>query len=82
MERWFRSLRAELTSRTLIRNTPHLLRLLREHEALCNEHRPHKAPGQAAPPRPLPGNVTDLESSRVARRDHAGGLLHKYQHVA
>jgi hypothetical protein len=32
MERWFRSLRAELTDRTLIWNIPHLMRLLRDYE--------------------------------------------------
>ncbi len=82
MERWFRSLRAELTDRTLIWNIPHLLRLLREYEAFYNDHRPHRALGQAAPMCPLPENVIDLESLRVKRRDRAGGLLHQHQHVA
>jgi transposase InsO family protein len=82
MERWFRSLRAELTDSTLIWNTPHLLRLLREYEAFYNEHRPHRALGQAAPLQSLPDNVIDLETFRVQRRDRAGGLLHEYQHVA
>ena len=81
MERWFRSLRAELTDRTLIWNIPHLLRLLREYEAFYNDHRPHRALGQAAPLRPLPQNVSDLDAFRVSRRDRAGGLLHEYQHV-
>ena len=44
MERWFRSLRAELTDRTLIWNIPHLMRL-REYEAFYNDHRPHRALG-------------------------------------
>jgi transposase InsO family protein len=82
MERWFRSLRAELTDRTLIWNIPHLLRLLHDYEAFYNEHRPHRALGQAAPLQPLPDNVIDLESLRIQRRDRAGGLLHEYQHVA
>lgn len=82
IERWFRSLRAELTDRTLIWNIPHLLRLLREYEAFYNDHRPHRALGQAAPLRPLPDNVIDLQSFRVQRRDRAGGILHEYQHVA
>jgi putative transposase len=82
MERRFRSLRAEPTDRTLIWNIPHLLRLPHDYEAFYNEHRPHRALGQAAPLRPLPDNVIDLESFRVQRRDRAGGLLHEYQHAA
>jgi putative transposase len=82
MERWFRSLRAELADRTLIWYILHLIRLLREYEALYNDHRPHRAQGQAAPLRPLPQNVVDLDAFRVSRRDRAGGLLHEYRHVA
>ena len=82
MERWFRSLRAELTDRTLVWNIPHLRRLLREYEAFYNGHRPHRALGQVAPLRPPPENVIDLETFRVRRRDRAGGILHEYQHVA
>ena len=82
MQRWFRSLRAELTDRTLTWNLSHLLRLLREYEAFYNEHRPHRALGQAAPLRPLPENATDLETFRIRRRDRAGGILHQYQQVA
>ena len=82
IERWFRSLRAEPTDRALIWNIPHLRRLLREYEALYNHHRPHRALAQAAPFRPMPDNVIDLETLRVRRRDRAGGLLHEYQQVA
>ena len=82
MERWFRSLRVELTDRMLIWNVPHLMRLLREYETFYNDHRPHRSLGQAAPLRPLPENVIDLDAFRVSRRDRAGGLLHEYRHVA
>nr|WP_194897288.1 integrase core domain-containing protein [Catenulispora pinisilvae] len=82
MERWFRSLRAELTDRTLIWNLEHLLRLLREYEDHYNGHRPHRSLDQAAPMRPRSDNVVDLEEFRVRRRDRAGGLLHEYQQVA
>ena len=61
---------------------PHLIRLLREYEAFYNDHRPHLALGQAAPLRPLPQSVIDLDAFRVSRRDRAGGLLHEYRHVA
>jgi len=37
---------------------------------------------RAAPLRPLPDDVIDLERFRVKRRDRAGGLLHYYRHVA
>ena len=77
IERWFRSLRAELTDRTPIWNIPHLRRLLREYESFYNEQCPHRAPGQAAPLRPVPENVIDLETFRVRRRDRAGGLPHE-----
>ena len=82
MERWFRSLRAELTDRTLIWSIPHLMRVMRDYETFYNTHRPHRALGQAAPLRPLPDNVIDLDALRVRRRDRAGGVLHEYRHVA
>ena len=82
MERWFRSLRAELTDRTLIWNIPHLRRLLREYENFYNEHRPHRALGQAAPLRPLPENVINFETLRIRRHDRAEGILHEYRQVA
>jgi putative transposase len=37
---------------------------------------------QAAPLRPLPGVVTDLDHFRVQRRDRAGGVIHEYRQVA
>ena len=82
MERWFRSLRAKPTDRTLIWNIRHLGRLLHEYEIFYNQHRPHRALGQAAPLRPLLDNLIDLETLRVHRRDRAGGILHEYQQVA
>ena len=82
MERWFRSLRAEPTDRTLIWNIRHLGRLLHEYEIFYNQHRPHRALGQAAPLRPLLDNLIDLETLRVHSRDRAGGILHEYQQVA
>src|SRR6266536_597347 len=52
-----------------------------EYQRHFNEHRPHRALGQAAPLRPLP----DPRPSRhiqVTRRDRLGGLLHEYTQVA
>ena len=37
---------------------------------------------QAAPLRPLPDGVTDLNQFRVQRRDRAGGVIHEYRLVA
>jgi putative transposase len=37
---------------------------------------------QAAPPRPLPVGVTNLDHFRVQRRDRAGGVIHEYRLVA
>jgi putative transposase len=80
-ERWHRTVRAELLDRTLVWNLTHLRRVLSECESFYNEHRPHRVLGQAAPLRPLPDNVTDLDHFRVTRHDRIGGLLHEY-HIA
>lgn len=78
IERWFRSLRAELTDRTLIWNLKHLMQLLREYEGFYKRHRPHQAMDQTAPLKPRPDNVIDLDTFRAHRHDRAGGLLHGY----
>ena len=59
----------------LVWNLRHLMMLLREYENFCNSHRPHRALDQAAPQRPLPDRVTDLDHFRVRRHDRAGGNL-------
>jgi putative transposase len=82
MERWIGSCRRELLDRTLIWNQRHLMRVLREYEDFYNTHRPHRALNQAAPLRPLPDDVTDLDSFRVRRRDRAGCAIHEYRLVA
>jgi transposase InsO family protein len=81
-ERWHRSVRAELLDRTLVWNLTHLRRILAEYETFYNKHRPHRALGQAAPLRPLPDNVVDLDHFRVTRQDRIGGILHEYNLVA
>jgi putative transposase len=35
----------------------------------------------AAPLKPLPAEITDLEAFRILRRDRAGGVIHEYQHA-
>ena len=82
MERWIGSCRRELLDRTLIWNQRHLMIVLREYEDFYNTHRPHRILNQAAPLRPLPDGVTDLDHFRVRRRDRAGGVIHEYRLVA
>jgi len=82
MERWIGSCRRELLDRTLIWNQRHLMIVLREYEDFYNTHRPHRTLKQAAPLRPLPDGVTDLDHFRVQRRDRAGGVIHEYRLVA
>jgi transposase len=82
MERWIGSCRRELLDRTLIWNQRHLMMVLREYQDFCNSHRPHRALHQAAPLRPLPDGVTDLDHFRVRRHDRVGGVIHEYRLVA
>ena len=82
MERWIGSCRRELLDRTLVWNQRHLMIVLREYEDFYNTHRPHRTLSQAAPLRPLPDSVTDLDQFRVQRRDRAGGVIHEYRLVA
>ena len=82
MERWVGSCRRELLDRTLIWNQRHLMSVLREYEDFYNTHRPHRTLNQAAPLRPAPDGVTDLDHFRVRRRDRAGGVIHEYHLVA
>ena len=82
MERWIGSCRRELLDRTLVWNQRHLMIVLREHEDFYKTHRPHRTLKQAAPLRPLPDRVTDLDHFRVQRRDRAGGVIHEYRLVA
>ncbi len=56
--------------------------VLREYEHFGNTRRPHRALNQAAPLRPLPDRVTDLDQFRIQRRDRAGGVIHEYRRVA
>jgi putative transposase len=79
-ERWIGSCRRELLDRTLVCVEPEApddraagVRGLLQH------HRPHGALKQAAPLRPLPDAVTDLNQFRVKRRDRAGGVIYEYR---
>jgi putative transposase len=82
MERWIGSCRRELLDRTSIWNQRHPMTVLREYEDFYTTHRPHRALSQAAPLRPLPDGVTDLDRFRVLRRDRARGVIHEYRLLA
>ncbi|HEX3962300.1 MAG TPA: integrase core domain-containing protein [Trebonia sp.] len=82
MERWIGSCRRELLDRTLAWNQRHLMTVLREYEVFYSTNRPHRALKQAAPLRPLPDSVADLDQVRIRRRDRAGGVIHEYRLVA
>ena len=80
-ERFVGSVRRELLDRILIINQRHATAVLRAYEHHYNNHRPHRALGQAAPLRPLPQHTT-IEVNGIRRRDRLDGLLHEYQHAA
>jgi len=82
MERWVGSCRRELLDRTLVWNLRHLMIVLREYEDFYNRRRPHRTLNQAAPLRPLPDGVTNLDQFRIQRCDRAGGVIHEYRLVA
>ena len=79
MERWIGSCRRELLDRILIPEPAPPDAVLHEYEDFYNSHRPHRSLDQAAPLRPLPDGVTDLDHFRVRRRDRAGGVIHEYR---
>ena len=80
-ERFVGTIRRELLDRILIINQRHAAAVLRQYARHYNDHRPHRALGQAAPLRPLPHRTT-TEIHNVRRRDRLGGLIHEYQQVA
>ncbi|WP_342342512.1 integrase core domain-containing protein [Streptacidiphilus jiangxiensis] len=84
MERWGRTLRAELLDRTHIWNEAHLRRTLPTYERHYNQHRPHRAWAGAAPLRVLPARLEphQIECLDIRRHDRLGGVLHEYRHAA
>ena len=80
-ERFVGTVRREFLDRLLILNQQHAAAVLREFERHYNDHRPHRALGQAAPSRPLPRRAP-TEIHKIQRHDRLGGLVHEYQQVA
>lgn len=75
MERRVRTCHSELLDRTSIWNQAHLLHALREFENHYNEHRPHRTPRQAAPPRPLfPNRPPNKLKSPTSTSENATAL--------
>ena len=82
MERWIGSVRRELLNRTLVWNREHLRQILHAYELHHNGHRPHMSLSAAAPLKPLPPNVTDLDAFRVRQTRRAGGVINEYRPAA
>jgi hypothetical protein len=68
MERWVKTLRAELLDHTLIWNQAHLRHALREYERHHNEHRTHRSLAGAAPLRVRPKGFEPDQIERLRGR--------------
>jgi transposase InsO family protein len=80
-ERWVGTVRRELLDRMLIMGRRHLQRVLSVYVAHYNEHRPHRALGQASPLR-VASPAAPAADMRIVRVDRLGGLIHEYAQVA
>jgi putative transposase len=67
MERWIGGCRRALPHHTHIWNLPYLGRILRDYEIHHNTHRPHVALAGAAPDKPPPREVVDLDAFRARK---------------
>jgi transposase InsO family protein len=84
MERWVKTLRAELLDRTLIWNQTHLRHALHHYQRHYNQHRTHRALAAAAPLQQLPHPLDPdrIERLTIRRHDSLGGVIHEYRHAA
>jgi putative transposase len=80
VERFVRTIRAELTDRMLIFNERHLRLVLANYVRHYNGRRPHRA-RELHPPRPS-HPVADLSQERITRRPILGGLINEYERAA
>jgi len=80
-ERWVGTARREVLDRTLSFGRCQQEMVLASSMAHYNEHRPHRALGQASPPTAVP-LTTPTADVRVVRVDRLGGLIHDYAQVA
>jgi putative transposase len=65
----------------LILSQRQLETVLAEYVVHYNEHRPHRALGQASPLTAVP-TTAPREDTPVVRVDRLGGLIHEYAQVA
>jgi putative transposase len=73
--------RREVLDRVLIVGRRQLETVLAGYVAHYNEHRPHRALGQASPLTAVPPTAPTGDM-RVVRVDRLGGLIHEYAQVA
>jgi putative transposase len=82
MERWIGSVRRELLNRTLVWNREHLRQVLHAYELHHNTHRPHMGLSGAAPLKPLPPDIIELDAFRARRIRRAGDVINEYRPAA
>lgn len=84
MERWVKTMRAELLDRMLIWNEAHLRHVLGEYECHYNLHRTHRSLAAAAPLQALPEALEAERIDRLAvrRQDRLGGVIHEHRSTA
>jgi putative transposase len=80
-ERWVGTVRRELLDRLLIVGQRQLETVLTGYAAHYNEHRPHRALGQAVPLGAVSPTAPPADMP-IARVDRLGGLIHEYAQVA
>jgi putative transposase len=80
-ERWVGTVRRELLDRMLVVGQRQLETVLADYVAHYNEHRPHRALGQASPLGAVPPSAPGA-NMRVVRLDRLGGLVHEYAQAA
>jgi len=80
-ERWVGTVRRELLDRMLIVGRRHLETVLTGYVVHYNQHRPHRALGQAAP-LGVASAAAPPADMRVVRLDRFGGLIHEYAQAA
>jgi transposase InsO family protein len=80
-ERWVGTVRREVLDRMLIFGRRQLEMVLASYVAHDNEHRPHRALGQASPLTAV-SPTTPTADMRVVRVDRLGGLIHEDAQVA
>ena len=80
-ERWVGTVRRELLDRMLVAGQRQLETVLAGYVAHYNEHRPHRALGQASP-LTVASPAVPAADMPIVRSDRLGGLIHEYAQVA